>query len=59
MYIINVAAKLELFLGYLIVAGHPVFPSSYKVISGGVKAFFVTQDYTQNYNSFTEEEIYI
>lgn len=55
MYIINVAAKLGLFLGYSVVTGHPVFPSSYKVVFGGVKVFFVNPDYNRDYNLFTEE----
>lgn len=54
MYIINVAAKLELFLGYSVVA---VLPSSHKVIFGGLKAFFVNQDYNRDCNLFTEDGI--
>lgn len=57
MYSINVAAKLELFLGYSVVDGYPVFPGSYKVIFGGLETFFVNQDYNQDCKLFTEEGV--
>lgn len=56
-YLINVAAKWELFQGYSVVTGHSVFRSGYKVIFGEVKALFVNQDYNQDHNLFTKEGI--